>query len=110
MVIGKYHISAHCWRRLAERNISLSEMLKAMEIGRKIHRAHATFFWVGSRETRNQRELEHLLGVTVVTEATEVVTVYRAKNAIAKLKRKPKKYYGARKQTQRVLENLRTAA
>jgi len=110
MNTGKYHISAHCWNRLAKRNISLSEMVKAMEIGRKLHRAHATFFWVGIRETRGQRDLEHLVGVTVVTAHSEIVTVYRAKNAIAKLKRKPKKYHGARRLQQFDLAKLRAAA
>lgn len=110
MTIGKYHVSAHCWRRLAQRNISISDMVAAIEIGRKIHRAHATFFWVGVRQTRNERELEHLVGVTVVTENTEIVTVYRARNALGKLKRKPKKYHGAPRHADRRRETQRAAA
>lgn len=110
MTIGKYHVSAHCWRRLAQRNITLSDLIKAIQIGRKIHRAHATFFWVGLRDIQNQRELERMVGTTIVIAGSEIVTAYRAKNAISKIKRKPKSYHGAAKRMRHQFEDLPAAA
>ena len=97
MTIGKLHVSAHAWLRLAQRNISVSDLVTTIKIGRKIHRAHATFFFCRLKDTENRRELEHLVGVTVVVENNEIVTAYRARNAIAKIKRLRKRYHSSGK-------------
>ncbi|MGH9908873.1 MAG: DUF4258 domain-containing protein [Pyrinomonadaceae bacterium] len=97
MTPERLRITAHAFRRLAQRNISLSDLLKAIEIGRTIYRSHARYFFVGARDLPpdRARELDHLIGVTVVTTGNHVLTAFRNKKAIAKIRRRAKRYHGA---------------
>ena len=92
----KLRISAHCWRRMAQRNLTLSDVQFALRYGRRIHRAHADFFFVGwsSLPAGSECELSRLIGTTVVVEENAIVTAYRNRRALAKIKRKPKRFSG----------------
>ncbi|HKZ78463.1 MAG TPA: DUF4258 domain-containing protein, partial [Pyrinomonadaceae bacterium] len=89
----KLRITAHAFRRLAQRNITVSDLLKAVALGRKIHRSHALYYFVGGRDLPKAQtsELEHLIGLTVVTSGNYVLTAFRNKTAIAKIKRRGKR-------------------
>jgi hypothetical protein len=93
----KLRITAHAFRRLAQRNITVSDLLKAIALGRKIYRSHALYYFVGVRDlpAAQTRELEHLIGVTVVTSGNHVLTAFRNKKALAKIRRRAKRFHGA---------------
>jgi len=98
MKYEKLRLTAHAWKRITKRRITLSDVLIAIRFGRKIHRAHADFFFFGSRDipTGVEKHLCKLVGTTVVVEGNEIVTAYKNRRAIRKLKRKPKRYNGNR--------------
>jgi len=92
MKAERLRMTAHAWRRLAQRNLTLSDVLVALRHGRRVHRAHADFWFLAGRDLpRGQERLE---GLTVVVEEDFISTVYRNKRALAKLKRKPKRNNG----------------
>ncbi len=99
MKYKKLRLTAHAFRRLAQRGLTLSDVLLALEIGRKIYRANACFFFVGKSDlpSGTEKQLENLVGVTVVVENNHIVTAYKNSRAIARLKRKPKGYKQKRK-------------
>ncbi len=92
----KLRMSAHAWKRLAQRNLTLSDLLIAIDRGQKIYRAHACFYFLGLRNLPPgaEPELKRLVGTTVVVENNEIVTAYRNKHATSKIKRKAKRYHG----------------
>jgi len=96
-------MSAHAWKRLSQRNLTLSDLLIAIDRGQKIYRAHACFYFLGLRNlpADAEPELQRLVGTTVVVENNEIVTAYRNKHAAAKIKRKAKRYHGERGRGQR---------
>ena len=92
MGIDKLRITAHSFRRMAQRNITLSDVLTALKYGRRIHRAHAEFWFLGRRDCpKGQERLE---GLTLVVERASLSTAYRNKRAIGKVRRKRKRYHG----------------
>lgn len=93
----KFRMTAHAWRRLAQRNLTLSDVLIALKHGRRIHRAHADFWFLGRRDC--PQGVERLEGLTVVVEEYLISTVYRNKRAMAKVRRKPRRYRGYGKLT-----------
>jgi hypothetical protein len=96
MKINKLRLTAHAWKRLAQRGISLSDLSIVLKLGRKIHRAHADFYFLGQRNLPrgSENQLERLVGMTVVIEDNLIVTAYKNRRAIQKLKRKPKRFNG----------------
>jgi hypothetical protein len=92
----RLRMSAHAWKRLSQRNLTLSDLLIAIDRGQRIHRAHACFYFLGSRNlpANAEPELQRLVGTTVVVENNEIVTAYRNKHAASKIKRKGKRYHG----------------
>jgi hypothetical protein len=88
----KLRMSVHCWRRMAQRNLTLSDVLVALKCGRRIHRAQADFWFLGYRDCPSG--LERLEGLTVVVERNCIKTCYRNRHAIGKLKKKPRRYHG----------------
>jgi hypothetical protein len=93
---SKLKLSAHAWRRLAQRNLTVSDIVVALRYGRRIHRASADFFFLGAKDLPSGREneLSRLVGTTIVIEDNFIVTAYRNRRALAKVKRKAKRYGG----------------
>src|SRR5438045_9220932 len=89
-------MSAHAWKRLSQMNLTLSDLLIAIDRGQKIYRAHACFYFLGLRNLPRDAnpELQRLVGTTVVVENNEIVTAYRNKHAAAKIRRKAKRFHG----------------
>jgi hypothetical protein len=92
----KLRLTAHAWRRLARRKLTLSDVLVAVQFGQRIHRAHADFYFLGRRNLPpgTEKTLDRLIGTTVVVAGNSIVTAYKNRRAIRKLKRKPKRYHG----------------
>ena len=84
MRINKYRISRHAARRMAQRNLSVGDVALVLRFGRKEHRTGVKFFFLG------ERELERLVGTTVVAADECILTVYRNEKALAQIKRKLK--------------------
>jgi hypothetical protein len=94
--MSKLRVSAHAWKRLSQRNLTLSDLLIAIDRGQRIYRAHACFYFLGLRNLPPgaEPELQRLVGTTVVVENNEIVTAYRNKHAATKIRRKAKRYHG----------------
>ena len=94
--MSKLRMSAHAWKRLSQRNLTLSDLLITIDRGQRIYRAHACFYFLGLRNlpAGAEPELQRLVGTTVVVENNEIVTAYRNKHAASKIKRKAKRYHG----------------
>lgn len=92
MHIKKYRISKHAARRMAQRNLSVGDVALVLRLGRKEHRTGAEFFFLGERDVPPGLEgvLERLVGTTVVAVGKCILTVYRNKGALSKIKRKLK--------------------
>lgn len=100
------NISNHALLRLAQRNLSEVDLAFILRYGQEIHRTGASFYFLGYRnipdeETRRQARL---VGSTVVVNDYGVVTVYRNKQALRKIKRKSKlkDFSGRRKRNKKV--------
>jgi hypothetical protein len=92
MRINKYRISRHAARRMAQRNLSVGDVALVLRFGRKEHRTGVEFFFLGERDVPPGwgRELERLVGTTVVAADECILTVYRNEKALAQIKRKLK--------------------
>ena len=95
MRIGNLHISKHAEQRMAQRNICSQDIANVVQLGRIAYRAGAAFFFLGRRDVPDKRlrELEKLVGTTVVIAENEILTVYRNKRAISTIKRKPNRSF-----------------
>lgn len=93
----KLRISAHAWKRCSQRSISLSDLLTALEIGRKIYRSNTCYFFVGVKDLPHGTQLDHLAGITIVCEGNEIISAWRNKNSLSKIKRRAKRYNGSRR-------------
>ena len=92
----RLRITAHAWKRCSQRSISLSDLLTALEIGRKIYRSNTCYFFVGLKDLPNGTQLDHLVGITIICEGNEIISAWRNKNSLAKIKRRAKRYNGPR--------------
>lgn len=92
MRIGKYRISRHAAVRMAQRNLSLSDVALVMRLGRKEHRTGVRFFFFGERDVPRDREIDlrRLAGTTIVAAEESILTVYRNGRAISNIKRMSK--------------------
>ena len=84
----------HAKKRMAQRNISKSDIWVAMRYGQKLHRTGIIFFFLGKNDIPEimLKTLEGLEGITVLLDPnnTEVITVYRNRDALRNIKRKTK--------------------
>lgn len=92
MKIGKYRISKHAARRMAQRNLSVSDVALVLTFGRKERRTGVKFFFLGERDLPpgQERELKRLVGTIIVATDECILTVYRNEKALARIKRKLK--------------------
>jgi hypothetical protein len=95
MLISKYIISKHAAQRMAQRNLEVGDVALVLKFGRREHCAGAKFFFLGERDLPigSERKLARLIGsVVVVIKEKIIATVYRNREAISKIKRKPKRW------------------
>lgn len=106
MTIGKYLVSRHAEKRMAQRNLSLNDLELVLRLGRKEHRTGVSFFFFGERDVPRGQELDlrRLAGTTIVAAEECILTVYRNERAISRIKRKPKWRWPASWQRRRELE------
>lgn len=92
MQVNKYRISRHAVRRMAQRNLSVGDVALVLRFGRKEHRTGVKFFFLGERDVPpgQERELERLVGTTIIAADECILTVYRNERALAQIKRKLK--------------------
>ncbi|HXF06604.1 MAG TPA: DUF4258 domain-containing protein [Blastocatellia bacterium] len=91
--IERVRISRHAGQRLAQRGISLEDVHLVLRLGQKLHRTGVTFFFFGRRQIPRglERELERLVGTTLLVSNGCLITAYRNKRAIAAIKKKLKR-------------------
>lgn len=92
MRTANYVITTHARRRMAQRNLSLSDVGLVLSCGRRMYRTGVKFFFLGKRDLPRgrEREFEHLVGATIVAAENCVVTAYRNAGALSRIKRKLK--------------------
>jgi hypothetical protein len=107
MTIGKYQISRHAAKRMAQRNLSLNDLELVLRLGRKEHRTGVRFFFLGERDLPRGRELDlrRLAGTTIVAAKECILTVYRNERAISRIKRKSKWHWPGSWRRQRELRH-----
>jgi len=77
---------------MAQRNLSVGDVALVLRLGRRECRTGAEFFFLGERDVPQgqERALKRLVGTTVVAVGECILTVYRNKSALSKIKRKLK--------------------
>ena len=86
------HVVQHARKRMAQRGIGQEALAMVLRYGRRVHAAGAWFVFLGYRDVpaRLRRELEALVGTTVVLDPTGhlVLTCYRNRGASRLIRRK----------------------
>jgi len=92
MSTGKILVSRHAMKRMAQRNLKPRDIAIVIRFGRKLYRTGVQFFFLGKRDLPrgSERELEKLVGATVVASGDHILTAYRNKKAVGRIKRKLK--------------------
>ncbi|MGB0385544.1 MAG: DUF4258 domain-containing protein [Ardenticatenaceae bacterium] len=87
----------HAEQRMAQRNLSLEDVLFVLKYGKCYHRAGAMFFYLRGKDIpkmeRKNKRLSQLEGSTVILsrDAPAILTVYRNReNGLRHIKRKAK--------------------
>ena len=99
MFINKYTVSRHAARRMAQRNLDVGDVAVVLRFGRRVHCAGAKFFCLGEKDVPegSEKKLARLVGTVVVVVKDRIIaTVYRNRNAISKIKHKPKHWHDCR--------------
>lgn len=96
-----YHeppLTSHAARRMAQRNVSLADAALVILYGAVEHRTGVEFYFLGHRNIPpgRERELEGLVGTTVVVRRGRIRTVYRNRRALSSIRRKSKRPRPAR--------------
>lgn len=93
MLISDYNLSPHAARRMAQRNVSLADAALVIRHGTVEYRTGVEFYFLSQRDvpTGRERELERLIGTTVLVRNGRVETVYKNRKALPNIKRKPKR-------------------
>jgi hypothetical protein len=96
-VLKPIKCSAHAVQRMAQRNLTYSEIEYVCHHGRRVHRAGVVHYYLGWRDIpapdRRDARIQKLEGTTVLIggdHSDEVVTVYRNKNGTKNLRCKAK--------------------
>jgi len=87
-----YHISHHASQRMAQRNLSPGDVELVLRYGRVEYRTGAAFYFLARRDIPEglERQLERLIGTTLVTDGEELLTVYRNRKALRMIRHKRK--------------------
>lgn len=88
----RYEISDHAAVRMAQRNLKQSDLETVVKYGQKIRKTGAVFYFLGERNLpkKEENKMARLIGTTVIIAGETVVTVYRNKDAVSRIKRKRK--------------------
>lgn len=91
------HLSDHAIQRMNQRRLSIEDIDYVIRYGQIIYRAGIAHFFLGERDIplqdRSVSRISHLIGTTILIESknlTEVITVYRNRDAIKKIRVKEK--------------------
>ena len=89
---GFTEVTTHAARRMAQRNVSLDDALLVICYGTVEHRTGVEFYFLAQRDipTGRERQLERLVGTTVVVRSGRIETVYRNRRALPSIRRKSK--------------------
>jgi hypothetical protein len=92
MQTTKYRLTRHARQRMAQRNLTRKDVGLVIRFGRKLYRTGAAFFFLGKRDLPkgSERELERLVGTTIIAADGQILTLYRNERSIAEIKRKLK--------------------
>lgn len=84
-------ITRHAALRMAQRNVSLNDAGLVIAFGTVKYRTGVEFYFLAQRNIPpgSERLLERLVGTTVVVRGGRVETVYKNRNALFNIKRKP---------------------
>jgi hypothetical protein len=85
-------LTDHAARRMAQRNVSLADAALVIRFGTVEYRTGVEFYFLAQRNIPlgSERLFERLVGTTVVVRDGRVETVYKNRNALFNIKRKPK--------------------
>jgi hypothetical protein len=74
---------------MAQRNLSVGDVMLVLRFGRKEHWTGVKFFFMAERDVPpgQERELERLVGTTVVAADECILTVYRNERALARMEK-----------------------
>src|SRR5262245_9471818 len=86
-------ITPHAALRMAQRNVSLDDAALVIAFGTLEHRTGVEFYFLAAADIPNgqARELDRLIGTTVVIRQGRIETVYRNRRAHASIRRKSKR-------------------
>jgi hypothetical protein len=98
MEVFNVPFSQHAARRMAQRNLTAEDVSLVLQLGHVEYRTGVEFYFFGSRDVSEgmERELDRLVGVTVVVSNGEIITAYRNRHALSGIKRKLKHRIPAR--------------
>lgn len=90
----------HSTQRMSQRNVTAADLDFVCRYGREYHAAGATFFFLGERDipAAFRHSAEGLIGVTVVFIGERLATVYRNREAVRRIKRKPRHFLSTSKE------------
>lgn len=94
MQVNDVDFSEHAKQRLPQRNLSPEEVALVLSLGRVSYCTGVKFYFLAERDLPSglEKELARLVGTTVIVAGSEVVTVYRNRRALSKIKHKSKHY------------------
>lgn len=94
MRINQFYVDRNTVRQMAQRNLSPEDMQTVIRFGRNLHIIGAMVCFLGWRDLPRgfERQLERLVGTSVVTVGNRIITVYRNPKVIAEIKRKSKPF------------------
>jgi hypothetical protein len=90
--IRQFVLTDHAIERMAQRNLTISDVQFTMKHGQRVYRTGVVFIFLGRRDMPDDKikQFGRLEGTTVLLnpKTREVVTVYRNRNGLRKIKRK----------------------
>lgn len=94
----RFNLTYHATTRLAQRNLTTTDVAYVLRYGQRLHRDGVVFYFLGKRDlpaaaSFGARRLE---GTTVVVDpqTLTIITVYRNRKALRRIKRKHKRTRG----------------
>jgi hypothetical protein len=86
-------LSGHALGRIQQRGISDVDVAVALEAGKRLNTAGATFYFLGRREAANLGDRKDKLNGLTVLQAADgtIITAYKNPRALSRIKRKLKR-------------------